>query len=197
MINYSQNNEQEVILNYFNGFKGTFLDLGAYDGIELSNTRALMELGWAGMCFEPHPEIYKRLKQNCAEFPFVLTYEFAVGISNGTFKLNANDTYYSTLIDSEKDRWKNQYKFTEVECSVVDFKTLLRASPFPKFDFISIDCEGLDLEILRQINLDDVKCNMVCVETNGKAETPKFIHHCEGFGMSLIHQNAENIIMAR
>jgi FkbM family methyltransferase len=196
MIKYSQNNEQEVILNYFNGFKGTFLDLGAYDGVELSNTRALMELGWSGMCFEPHPEIYKRLKQNCAEFPLVLTYEFAVGISNGKFKLNANDTYYSTLIDSEKDRWNNRYEFTDIECSVVDFKTLLRASPFPKFDFISIDCEGLDLEILRQINLDDVKCNMLCVETNGK-ETEKYVKYCEGFGMTLIHQNAENIIMAR
>lgn len=196
MTKYSQNNEQEFILNYFDGNKGTFLDLGAYDGIELSNTRALMEFGWAGMCFEPHPEIYKRLKQNCEQFPFVFVYDFAVGISNGTFKLNANDTYYSTLIDNEKDRWSNQYQFTEIECNVVDFETLLKASPFPKFDFISIDCEGLDFAILTQINLDDVKCNMICVETNG-LETQKYIKYCEDFGMNLIHKNAENIIMAR
>ena len=70
MNKYSQNNEQEFILNYFNGYKGTFLDLGAYDGIELSNTRALMELGWLGMCFEPNPDIYLRLKQNCEQFGF-------------------------------------------------------------------------------------------------------------------------------
>ena len=196
MTKYSQNNEQEFILEYFNGYKGTFLDLGAYDGIDISNTRALMELGWAGMCFEPNPDIYLRLKQNCEQFPFVFIYDYAVGISNGTFKLNANNSYYSTLIDSEKERWNNLYEFTEIECKVVDFKTLLKASPFPKFDFISIDCEGLDYAILTQINLDDVKCNMVCVETNG-IETEKYIKYCEDFGMSLIHQNFENIIMAR
>ena len=196
MNKYSQNNEQEFILNYFNGYKGTFLDLGAYDGIELSNTRALMELGWLGMCFEPNPDIYLRLKQNCEQFGFDFVYDCAVGISNGTFKLNANNSYYSTLIDSEKDRWKNQFEFTEIECKVVDFKTLLKASPFPKFDFISIDCEGLDFPILQQINLDDVNCNMVCVETNG-IETDKYIKYCEDFGMTLLHQNAENIIMAR
>ena len=38
-------------------FKGTFLDLGAYDGVDLSNTRALTELGWAGVCIEPNPVI--------------------------------------------------------------------------------------------------------------------------------------------
>ncbi len=36
---YSQNNEEEVILNHFKNFKCTFLDLGAYDGIDLSNPK--------------------------------------------------------------------------------------------------------------------------------------------------------------
>jgi FkbM family methyltransferase len=196
MNRYSQNNEQDFILDYFKDYKGTFLDLGAYDGKDLSNTRALMELGWAGMCFEPHPEISKRLKQNCEQFPFVFVYDCAVGISNGTFKLNANDTYYSTLIDSEKDRWNNQFEFTQVECKVVDFATLQKASPFPNFDFISIDCEGLDYAILSQINLDDVKCNLLCIETNG-IENQKYIDYCANFGMSILHKTPENLIMAR
>jgi hypothetical protein len=48
-VSYSQNKEEEVILNYFNGHVGTFVDLGANDGITFSNTRALAERGWKGV----------------------------------------------------------------------------------------------------------------------------------------------------
>jgi hypothetical protein len=34
---YSQNDEQDVILEYFNGSIGRFLDIGAFDGITLSS----------------------------------------------------------------------------------------------------------------------------------------------------------------
>ena len=59
---YSQNNEEEIILNFFKEKKGIFLDLGAYDGIGLSNTRALAEKGWKGVCVEQtaYKEAYKK-----------------------------------------------------------------------------------------------------------------------------------------
>jgi len=46
---YSQNNEQQVILDYFGEhYIGTFLDLGCNDGATFSNTRALGLRGWSG-----------------------------------------------------------------------------------------------------------------------------------------------------
>ena len=45
-MNYSQHNEQEIILNFFNGRIGRYLDIGAFDGVDMSNTLALAELGW-------------------------------------------------------------------------------------------------------------------------------------------------------
>jgi hypothetical protein len=47
-MKYSQNNEQEIILNFFNGRIGRYLDIGAFDGVSMSNTLALVELGWQG-----------------------------------------------------------------------------------------------------------------------------------------------------
>lgn len=194
---YSQNNEEYYILNHFNGQVGNFLDIGAYDGKDLSNTRALMELGWGGVCIEPHPKTFERLANNCMEFKNVHCYELALGTINGTFKLNANDTYYSTLIDSETERWSGAYLFEPIECEVVDFKTLMLNCPVRTFDFISIDCEGVDFDILSQINLDEVGCSMVCVETNSK-DVAKYIDYIKQFkGFSVIHVNAENLIMAR
>ena len=193
---FSQNQEELYILNHFKGKQGTFLDLGAYNGKELSNSRALVELSWAGCCVEPHPTICAELEKNCEPFDKVFCFELAIGKENGVFKMNANPTYYSTLIDSEMDRWKD-FEFKPIDVEVMDFKTFLELSPYKCFDFISIDCEGFDLAILQQMNLDELKCSMVCVETNGK-ETQKYIDYIATFeGFKVIHINAENLIMAR
>lgn len=194
---YSQNSEETYILNHFKDSKGTFLDIGAYDGKDLSNTRALMERGWQGVCFEPNPDVFERLAENCMQFKQVYCYELAMGTLNGTFTLNANNTYYSTLVHSEMSRWAGAYEFKPVECEVITFEHFMLTSPFRTFDFISIDCEGIDYDILKQINLNKVGCKMVCVETNGK-ETQKYIDYIASFeGFRVVHVNAENLIMAR
>lgn len=194
---YSQNNEEKYILNHFNGKKGTFLDLGAYDGKELSNTRALIELGWSGCCVEPHPEIFKELEKNCKDFKNVFCFEAAIGKENGVFKLNANPTYYSTLIDSEVERWKEtDFEFKPVDVEVLDFKTFQDVSPYDTYDFISIDCEGLEIDILKQMDLDKLQCKMICVEWNGKNFTI-FDEYMKGYNMKLIYSNAENLIYVK
>jgi FkbM family methyltransferase len=193
---YSQNNEEEIILNYFKDSKGTFLDLGAHNGIDLSNTRALVEKGWQGSLVEPHPQIFQNLKENCKNFDGLQLFEFAIGVENGTFDLNANDTFLSTLKESEIERWNGEYSFYKIKCKVLNFNKFIELSIIKKFDFISIDCEGVDYEILTQINLDEVGCKMICIETNG-IETQKYIDYISNFGFNVVAINAENLIMAR
>ena len=54
MKDYSQTGEQQVIFDYFGPeFKGTFLDIGANDGVTFSNTYGLSLKGWRGVCVEP------------------------------------------------------------------------------------------------------------------------------------------------
>lgn len=194
---YSQNREEEIILNHFKNFKGTFLDLGAYDGVDLSNTRALTELGWSGICIEPNPVIFERLCDNLKAFNKVIEYKFALGTENKTITMQMNDSYYSTVKQSEVDRWRGAFKFESAEVQMLDFKSFLEFSKYKTFDFISIDCEGLDYEILEQINLDEVKCKMICVETNSK-DINKYINYISKFaGFNVIDINAENLIMSR
>ena len=194
---YSQNQEEKYILKHFKDKQGTFLDLGAYDGKELSNTRALIELGWAGCCVEPHPTICAELEKNCLGFDKVFCFEIAIGKANGIFQLNANPTYYSTLIDSEMERWKNtDFEFKPIDVEVFDFKTFQSISPYNTYDFISIDCEGLEIDILHQMDLDKLQCKMICVEWNGK-NFAIFDEYMKRFNMRLIHTNPENLIYVK
>ena len=63
-MRYSQNNEQDIIMQYFIGNRGTFLDIGANDGVTLSNTYALQQAGWGGVLVEPSEEAFNRIPSN-------------------------------------------------------------------------------------------------------------------------------------
>lgn len=199
---YSQNLEEQVILDYFGFLKGTFLDIGANDGLTFSNTRMLAERGWNGVLVEPSPKAYERLKEVYKSHKGVYTYPFAIGNHNGKAILNESASLInpqdvalvSTLKPEEMDRFRSITQYTPVEVKVFRWKTFLNRLKYKTFDFISIDAEGLDLDILVQIDLTDTK--MVCVEWNGKDEAA-YANYCENHGMRLIHKNGENLIFAR
>lgn len=59
MKDYSQNGEQQVILETFEALgihKGHLVDLGAGDGYTMSNTRALLDRGWTGDLYDGDPK---------------------------------------------------------------------------------------------------------------------------------------------
>jgi FkbM family methyltransferase len=194
---HSQNSEEAYILQYFKDYTGSFLDLGAYDGVDLSNTRALANIGWSGVCVEPNPEVFERLVYNYIDNKKVTCYECAVGIANGIFNFYQNSTYYSTIVKEETIRWIKDatIKFKRAEVEVFDFKTFIKNCSIKQFDFISIDCEGLDYDILIQMDLKELGCKMICVEHNGK-DTGKYIDYINQYNMKVVHINPENLIMA-
>jgi hypothetical protein len=50
---YSQAGQDVWVLQKI-GNKGFFVDIGAHDGVESSNTYALEKAGWSGICVEPN-----------------------------------------------------------------------------------------------------------------------------------------------
>ena len=201
---YSQNNEEEVILNYFQEKKGHFLDLGANDGITLSNTHQLALNGWSGVCVEPAPTAFNKLKNLYKDNSSIECLEVAVGEKNGIMTLydsnehlgKGDTSLLSTLIPSEIDRWKGTQKFNPIEVKVINVEKLMETVKNNNFDFISIDCEGVDYEILKNIDFNKIDCKLVCVETNSK-EVDKFINYLTKYNFKIIHQNSENLIVGK
>ena len=196
---YSQNNEEQLILDYFGPvFKGTCLDLGANDGVTLSNTRACIERGWKGVMVDASTDMCEKLRRFDVE-----VHNVAMGNGNGflTFyesgeHLGKGDrSLVSTIVPAEMDRWTNE-TFTPVTVECVTFATLLTRSAFKTFDLISIDVEGMDLDVLRQMDLTALGCKMLCVEFNGK-DQPYFDLYCAVHGMKLHAKNAENLIYVK
>lgn len=200
MAIYSQNNEQEIIGEYFKHYVGYLLDIGANDGKTFSNSLALIEKGWDALLIEPNKAAYAKLSELHKENYRVNCLPLAIGDTNGCYELLVNEPHIegdlgllSTLQESETKRWNLNFNKELVE--VVTFKNLMKIYQKPVFDFITIDAEGLDYNILSQIDLTKVGCKLFCVEHNGK-DIEKYIQYGESFGFKELSRNPENLIMA-
>jgi hypothetical protein len=72
---YSQNGEDGIIERIFSVVSdrpGLCCEFGAWDGIVLSNTRALVERGWRGVMIEADPSKFAELERNYADNPRVV-----------------------------------------------------------------------------------------------------------------------------
>lgn len=200
---HSQNNEEQIILDYFKGKTGNFIDIGANDGITFSNTYALSKLGWCGVLIEPSPRAFAKLKQTYQDTKgcFYL-YNYAIGLTNSKVTLYESGELVktgdvglvSTLIEKETERFKRIVKYEEVTVDCYRWKTAMNRWKFKTFDFISIDIEGLEVEVLNQIDLSGT--SLICVETNGSAEK-KLLLDFMLMGFKVIYESAENLIYAR
>lgn len=205
MKNYSQNSEQEIITNFFKDHKGTFLDMGANDGITLSNTYALVLGGWKGTLVEASPKAFDRLVKNLSPNDNLDAYNCAVGSYDGKITLHESGellgqgdvALVSSTREDETKRWEGiKMPFEDVEVECVTFKTLLERSESKTFDFVSMDIEGMELDVLPQMDFNALGTRLACIEFNGK-DKEKYDAIMLPFGFKVIHQNAENLIYCR
>lgn len=208
MKNYSQNNEQEHILSFFhNQTSGILLSIGENDGFTFSNARALIELGWQADLVEPSPTCAAKLRELYKEANGVIIHELAIANQTGIMHLNESGSLLgtgdvslvSTLIPKEKERWGEKMEWNKISVQTFTYEdfcgSILRA--IPEYDFISIDAEGMDLVILRQIDLTPTQ--LICIEWNSIPEVrAEIISYCEQFGMTkIIYESGENLLICR
>lgn len=192
----SQYNEDVFISKHFAGRTGRFLDIGAYDGITYSNTRCLMERGWSGICVEPNPLIFPYLCDKTQDFPLVQRLQAA--ILPDTFrasKMWVTQDALSSFIPQHVEtinRHNPEIKFKQVSVKTLRWREFLTINPEP-YDFINIDVEGMNWEILR----DGPLAEMVCVEMDPSSEVPRMKEHFNLFGMSNMVEIGGNLLAWR
>jgi FkbM family methyltransferase len=193
MIDYSQNKEQEHILRYFEGRIGTFLDLGANDGKTFSNTYALAQLGWRGLCVDASPKAFKALQETHKDNDRILCLNLALANECGPVTLHeASDTLLSSLDPQQRETWKAYgFDWNTVQVQGVTFDVLMDG--IRRFNFISMDIEGMDIDILKQINLDDYEVQLLCIEHGGRQA--EIMDICKGW--KVLYYGDINLILSR
>jgi FkbM family methyltransferase len=198
MNHYSQNNEQEIILELFKGKTyGCFLDIGAYDAKLLSNTRALYELGWSGVMVEPSPEPFVALLKEYGNDPRVTLIHAAVGLTDGLKRMYATADAISTTDEEFRATWEaSGHKFTgSFWCPRVTPMDIQNTLGGLLFDFVNIDTEGNSGHLLMECLRLNLGPEVYCVEHDHKHE--KLTRLAEPHGYRWVATTGENLILAK
>ena len=201
---YSQYGEGKHIANYFKGSLGTLLSIGENDGKTLSNVLGLIELGWAAHLVEPSKTAFDKMKDLHKDNKLVQCYNFAITETDGLFDyyesnthLNNGDTaLLSTLVKSEIKRWKGTQQFEEKKVSGLSFNSFIKASQIEQLDLISIDAEGMDYSILKQIDPVKLGVKMLIVETNSENDQ-QYLSYMVDYGYKIHYRNFCNTIFIK
>ena len=164
---YSQQGEDFFIYNFLINQpvkNGTFIELGAYNGLVYSNTKFFEDnLGFRGMLIEPIPKIYEDLQKNR---PNCLTYNFAITSNQNKKFVDFIGTDPSSGIPDKMSKksmevWHSKDKKYKVKVTTLD--KLITKSKIKYIDFLSIDVEGGELEVLKSINWK-IPIYLICIE---------------------------------
>lgn len=162
----------KVVLNRKrNGF---FVEIGAHDGISLSNTWFFEKTRYfGGLCVEPNPAVFELLKKNrkcevlntcIAEHDGTVKFLAVVGYSE--MLSGIIDKYHPThlkRIDNYIAEYGGAKKEIEVKAMRLEDIALLSNQPI---DFISIDTEGNELNILKSIDFSKLNVTCFTIENN-------------------------------
>ena len=144
---------------------GYFVEAGANDGYDQSNTFHLeRQRGWRGLLVEPVPSLYREVLierptatvRNCALVPFDHPDE-EVELRYGGLMTVVSGTHGSADADSEFVRpafalgLEDEYTFTVPARPLSD---VLDEVDAPEIDFMSLDVEGYEPQVLRGLDLD-------------------------------------------
>jgi FkbM family methyltransferase len=179
--------QMEHYLNYDNGF---FVELGANDGETQSNTLYFEEQrNWKGVLIEPAPNNYLKCKKRRGEKSKVFC-NACVGFDySEKFVEMAYSNLMSTPLSTESDIkdgaahaskgkvFLKQYEdvFTFGSVAKTLNAILLEACAPHKIDFLSLDVEGAEIEVLKGFDFAKFSFNYICVESRSPEVIKSFL----------------------
>lgn len=163
------------LLSHKNGF---YVELGANDGVSYSNTLFLeRHLNWKGVLIEPSPLLFEKLQKNrgsknflsnsaCVSFKYEQpTVELLFSdLMTTALNIESDILFPYDHVNAGQKFWRGRaYKFLARASTL---QGILNAAKAPKhIDFLSLDVEGVELEVLQGVNHEDYRFRYICVES--------------------------------
>lgn len=170
-VSYSQSGEDiiiDFILSTVNYEGRNYLDIGAHHASYLSNTYFFYLKNHTGVCVEPDPILCDAIKN---ERPNDTCLQVGIDDKNqrsAKFYIMDPPTL-NTFSKKEATIYQKYYPWTkivkEVQIPLVSIKKIMTRYFSNGLDILSVDTEGMDLEIIKGIDLQECRPKVICVET--------------------------------
>ena len=166
----SQSGQDKIIKNSFFRSKknGYFVEIGAFDGVLGSNCIHFEKsMKWKGIAIEPSKIQFEKLSKNrnCKVLNEAISstekdVEFIEVIEGLTQMSGIDDDNYSSKLIIENNK-KNKFNKNKMKTSTFEKSILTK-----EIDYLSIDIEGAELDVLKSINFQDYIIKVISVENN-------------------------------
>jgi FkbM family methyltransferase len=184
---------------------GFFVEVGADDGVDRSNTLAFEQAGWSGICIEPSPSRFDALLRNrrceCLNVAIASIEERAefldiVGYGKGLSGLVCHyDPRHVERIERETAANPLTVSRSRVTVPARRLDTILAERGVRTVNYCSIDVEGSELDVLRSIDFDTVSFDVITVEDN--YGEPAVRRYLEERGFRLVTVAGQDLVYAR
>ncbi len=205
---YSQNGEDFLLWNLFHyKKKGFYVDVGAFDGVHLSNSYSFEQQGWSGICIEAHTAYFKLcnearsgaicLNVACVSDDNLKTVRFyteELGLLSGVKDNREVD------VRSRYEKRGLEFKgFNKITVPASTLNTVLEKylPADAEIDFISIDVEGTELEVLKGLDLSRFRPRAIVIEANTNDQIEAINHLVNRNGYKEARRLGVNIFFAR
>jgi FkbM family methyltransferase len=171
-ISYAQNREDYLIEAFFPDItKGFYVDVGANDPNEDSVTKIFYKKGWTGINIEPVEAMVKLLNKYRPK-----DINLALGIADKPGELHFRE-YGGAGMSTFSEPLKREYKdaknpnvvdFVDKQVKVDTLSNVFRkyVKPDQAIQFIKIDVEGFEFEVIAGNDWDKYRPELICIEAN-------------------------------
>jgi len=173
---YSQFGEDEILAEIFRKKdKGLCIEVGANDGVNDSNTLYFEKIGWDCILVEPNPNLCRNIRATRSS----RLYEVAVSDKIGEVTLfvaeGAELAHGVSTINSDQESLSKieSYGFTysEVQVQTTTLNEILdELKPDDGIDFVSIDVEGHEMDVLKGFSIERWSPTIIILEDNSYFE---------------------------
>ena len=194
---YGQHREDEFLNTLFpQQHIGVCLEVGAYDGISGSNTYFFEKKGWRALCVEPIPSSFQKcnsIRKECMNC-CISNEDTEEDKDFHIFCLNDNLSAISGLEPDERLIESHSHLITDRQICKVKVRSLtslLDELNYPtNIDFISIDTENTELDVLKGIDFTKYNIKALVIENN--FNEPACADYLQQFGYKKINRIAVN-----
>ena len=167
--NYSMFGEDKFITNYFKKkTSGFYIDVGCYHPLDGNNTHLLHKKGWSGINIDINfysISLFNFLRKKDTNIHSGISHKKDSLIMYYRKEINMLNTLDSKIA---KIRFKNGYKKKKVSVNTLNFFIKKNYKKLKKIDFLNIDVEGSERSVLRSLDFNHYKPQLICIEIHDK-----------------------------
>jgi FkbM family methyltransferase len=149
---------------------GTYVEVGAFDGISFSNTSGLAEAGWRGLLIEPVPEYARECEKAFSRLPLVTVHNLAISSKDEQVTL-----YVQGALTTSSAKLSEQYSQLAwaageplrgvIESNSITLDAFLSDQKVPQgFELLVVDVEGHETKVFEGFTLSKWRPQMLIVE---------------------------------